>query len=92
MSFDNLPKRTEDIYEMLVEALERIKNLESTQGESPILTRQQTADFFSKGVNTIDNWTKDGTLKAYKVQGTPYYKREELLQVVDNCRIVTLAS
>ena len=52
--------------------------------ESPHLTRRATADFFGISLNCVNDWTRKGILKAYKVGQRTYYKRSELMQVMFN--------
>lgn len=52
--------------------------------ENPHLTRKETATFFGVSLNCVNDWTRKGILKAYKVGQRTYYKRSELLQVMFN--------
>jgi hypothetical protein len=52
--------------------------------ESPHLTRRQTADFFGVSLNCVNDWTRKGILKSYKVGQRVFFKRSELLQVMFN--------
>jgi len=52
--------------------------------ESPHLTRRQAAAFFDVSLNCINDWTRKGILKSYKVGQRTFYRRSELLQIMFN--------
>lgn len=56
--------------------------------ESPHLTRRQTAEFFGVSLNCVNDWTRKGILRAYKVGQRTFFKRSELLQVMFNQKAV----
>jgi len=60
--------------------LKKTLNIESL--ESPHLTRRETAKYFDVSLNCVNDWTRKGILKAYKVGQRTYFKRSELLQVM----------
>lgn len=60
------------------------KSINPESLESPHLTRRQTAEFFGVSLNCVNDWTRKGILKAYKVGQRTYYKRSELMQVMFN--------
>ena len=66
------------------ELLELKNTLNPESLESPHLTRKATADFFGISLNCVNDWTRKGILKAYKVGQRTYYKRSELLQIMFN--------
>lgn len=66
------------------ELMELKKTLNPESLESPHLTRRETANFFGVSLNCLNDWTKKGILKAYKVGQRTYFKRSELLQVMFN--------
>jgi excisionase family DNA binding protein len=55
--------------------------------ESPHLTRRETAKFFGVSLNCVNDWTRKGMIKAYKVGQRTYFKRSELMQVMFNKKI-----
>lgn len=63
------------------------KTLNPDHLESPRLTRRETAKFFDVSLNCVNDWTRKGILKAYKVGQRTYFKRSELLQVMFNQKI-----
>jgi hypothetical protein len=63
------------------------KSLNPDHLESPHLTRRQTAEFFGVSLNCINDWTRKGILKAYKVGQRVFYRRSELMQVMFNQKI-----
>ena len=58
------------------------KTTTETSATLEVLTRFQAADFFHVSVRTIDNWTKEGLLKATKVGGKVYYLKQEILNTL----------
>lgn len=65
--------------------LSELKNVLNPESlENPHLTRKQTSLFFGVSLNCVNDWTRKGILKAYKVGQRTYYKRSELLQVMFN--------
>jgi excisionase family DNA binding protein len=52
--------------------------------ESPHLTRRETAKYFGVSLNCINDWTRKGILKSYKVGQRVFFKRSELLQIMFN--------
>lgn len=66
------------------ELTELKKTLNNESLESPHLTRRETAKYFGVSLNCINDWTRKGILKAYKVGQRTYFKRSELLQVMFN--------
>ena len=76
------------IKEGIKSELSELKNtLNPDNLETPHLTRRQTADFFGVSLNCVNDWTRKGILKAYKVGQRTYFKRSELLQVMFNQKI-----
>jgi excisionase family DNA binding protein len=68
------------------ELTELKKTLNPDHLESPHLTRRETAKFFGVSLNCVNDWTRKGILKAYKVGQRTYFKRSELLQVMFNLK------
>lgn len=60
------------------------KSINPESLESPHLSRKETAKFFGVSLNCVNDWTRKGILKAYKVGQRTYYKRSELMQVMFN--------
>ena len=48
-----------------------------------VLSRKETADFFGVSLVTIHDWVKSGIIKPYKVGKRTYFKRSELMQVIN---------
>jgi excisionase family DNA binding protein len=63
------------------------KTLHPDHLESPHLTRSETAKFFGVSLNCVNDWTRKGILKSYKVGQRTYFKRSELMQVMFNQKI-----
>jgi excisionase family DNA binding protein len=56
---------------------------ESYSDGQDVLTRKETAKFFSVSLVTIHEWTKSGILHPYKVGNRIYFKRSHLMQVLE---------
>lgn len=55
---------------------------ELNQNDKPHLTRKETANFFDVSLNCINDWSKKGILKSYKVGQRTYFKKSECIQVL----------
>lgn len=57
----------------------------SSEKDSPkeIMTRKETAELFSVSMVTIHDWVNSGIIKPYKVGNRTYFKRSELINVMD---------
>ena len=57
----------------------------SSEKDSPkeIMTRKEVAELFSVSLVTIHDWANSGIIKPYKVGNRTYYKRSELISVMD---------
>lgn len=60
----------------------KAKELEANN--KPHLTRKETATFFDVSLNCINDWSKKGILKPYKVGQRTYFKKSECLKVMFN--------
>jgi hypothetical protein len=69
------------------ELTELKKSLNPESLESPHLTRRQTAEFFGVSLNCVNDWTRKGILRVYKVGQRSFYRRSELMQVMFNQKI-----
>lgn len=50
----------------------------------PHLTRKETAQYFAVSLNCINDWSKKGILRPFKVGQRTYFKRSDLLHVMFN--------
>jgi excisionase family DNA binding protein len=57
----------------------------SSEKDSPkeVMTRKETAELFSVSTVTIHDWVNSGIIKPYKVGNRTYFKRSELLSVME---------
>lgn len=71
--------------EELIEAISQ-KIFEKIEGKYPakkeLLTSDETCEFFSFNRTTLWKHTKSGKLKSYGIGNRVYYKRSELVQVL----------
>lgn len=66
-----------------IENLNKVGNANDKDSLKEILTRKETADLFSVSMVTIHDWVKNGIIKPYKVGNRTYFKRSELINVMD---------
>jgi len=52
--------------------------------ENDFLTRKETAQFFKCSLVSIHQWMNDGIIKSYKVGNRTYFKKSELINVVES--------
>jgi excisionase family DNA binding protein len=63
--------------------LKEFKNLiNPPQAEIEYITRQDVAGIFHVSMVTIDNWTRKGRLKAYRIGNRIRYKKAEIDQAL----------
>ena len=55
--------------------------------ENELLTRSEIASLFYISNTTVSEWTKNGTLKVYKMGRRNYYKRTEVMQTLFNSNV-----
>jgi len=66
-----------------LETLSRQLNQQATEPGKELMTRKETSIFFAVSLVTIHDWVKSGILKPYKVGNRTYFKRSELMEVVN---------
>jgi hypothetical protein len=59
-------------------------NKEQRKDEDDFLTRRETAQFFKVSLVTVHSWMKDGIIKPFKVGNRTYFKKSELVNVVES--------
>lgn len=79
---NDLADLIQDGIKMQLSELKKCLNPDDLQ--CPHLTRKQTAEFFSVSLNCVNDWTRKGIIKSYKVGQRTYFKRSELMQVMFN--------
>jgi len=50
--------------------------------EDELLSRQETASYFKISLVTLHEWTNNGTLQSYKIQGRVYFKKSEIIKSI----------
>ena len=58
--------------------------LNPNSSNKPHLTRRETAQFFDVSLNCLNDWSKKGILKPFKVGQRVYYSRQECINVLFN--------
>lgn len=66
-----------------LETLSRELKTQDQQPGNELMTRKECAEFFAVSLVTIHDWVKNGILKPYKVGHRTYFKRSELMEVVN---------
>jgi len=67
-----------------IQELINATNKEQLKDENDLLSRKETADFFKVSLVSIHSWMKDGIIKPYKVGNRTYFKKSELITVVES--------
>jgi hypothetical protein len=71
---DFLSQLKEVIAEIVAKNSEQMKN----EKHEELLTIEETALYFKKSIDTIDNWSKKGYLQKYGIGNSVYFKRSEI--------------
>ena len=81
------PEKLCDLFDGRIE--EKINSLKENfqPKRQEYITRQETADFFKVDLATIHNWTKKGTLTAYKIGQRVYYKLDEVEDALTKVKV-----
>ena len=66
-----------------IENLNRVNPSNEKDSPKEIMTRKETAELFSVSMVTIHDWVNSGIIKPYKVGNRTYFKRSELINVMD---------
>jgi len=66
-----------------LENLNRFNPSSEKDAPKEIMTRKETAELFSVSMVTIHDWCNSGIIKPYKVGNRTYFKRSELINVMD---------
>lgn len=67
-----------------IQELVNATNKEQVKDENDFLTRKETASFFKVSYVTIHSWMNNGTIKPYKVGNKTFFKKSELIKVVES--------
>lgn len=77
----------ENVREQL-ETLSRQLQKQATEPDNELMTRKACGEFFGVSLVTVHDWTKAGIIKKYKVGTRTYYKRSELMEVVNQSNTI----
>lgn len=66
-----------------IENLNRFNPLSDKDALKEVMTRRETAELFSVSLVTLHDWVNSGIIKPYKVGNRTYFKRSELLSVME---------
>ena len=67
-----------------IQELINATNKEQLKDENDLLSRKETAVFFKVSLVSIHSWMKDGIIKPYKVGNRTFFKKSELINVVES--------
>ncbi|XKX05240.1 helix-turn-helix domain-containing protein [Tenacibaculum maritimum] len=59
-----------------------IKGSSETPKKDKLLTRKQTAEILQISLVTLWSWTKNGTIKAYRIGNKIRYKESEIIEAL----------
>lgn len=74
---------TEGVKTQMQELL-NVSRTEQPNDENEFLTRKETAQFFKVSLVSIHQWMNDGIIKPYKVGNRTYFKKLELVNVLES--------
>jgi len=90
LTFNELP----DAIALLLVKMERLETHIQSQNNADVkeddskdetfLTRKETALFFNISLYTIHDWMRKGIIKPYKAGNRTYFKKAELIEVLNN--------
>jgi hypothetical protein len=86
LKFEDLPKAMEIVLEKLslIELdLESIKKNYQPSTPEELMTRHETATYLKVSLTALWDWNKKGILLSYRIGNRVYYKRSEILGVLD---------
>lgn len=76
----------QELQELILEGVRKEFNKlkEYFQPKEPdeLLTREETAQKLKINLSTLHNWTKNGTLVSYGINGRVYYRNSEIEQAM----------
>jgi excisionase family DNA binding protein len=67
-----------------------IKKVTSSAKEAKYITRKETATLLHISLPTLNEWTKDGTLKSYRIGTRVLYKPDEVMETVTQRNFTTI--
>lgn len=67
------------------EKVEVVKNVQPII-DKDLLTRNEAKDFLKISLPTLNNWTKKGMIKSYGIGGRVYYKKNEILELLEELK------
>ena len=75
-----------DFFSRIEEIIDsRLKNLPAPSGQSPgYLSRDEVADLLKISLPTLNQWSKQGMIKSYKIGNRVLYKKDEIETAVEN--------
>ena len=59
----------------------------ATKNDDTILTREETAKFLRINITTLWNWSKRGILIPFGIGNRVYYKKQEIIDYLENHRL-----
>lgn len=75
---------TETILKGVETQIDDLKKNFTTKDIDSFLTRAEVSELLKINLATVYNWTKNGTLKAYKMGNRTYYSRKEIEETLFN--------
>ena len=74
-----IPLTEEEFQEHLASAIEKaLKNLVPKKAEIEYLTRKETSQRLHISLPTLNEYTKSGKLKAYRISGRVLYRKDDI--------------
>lgn len=86
LKFEDLPKAMETVLEklsLIEQELEAIKKNYQPITPEELMTRHETAAYLKVTLTTLWDWNKKGILLSYGIGNRVYYKRSEIIGILD---------
>ena len=82
----NVEKELQELKTKLLELEER---LDTSQGKE-ILTMKATAEWLKVSRQSLHRWKNEGVIPAYFLGGKLFFKRSEILEIIDAGKITVI--
>lgn len=90
LTLENLPEAVGKLLEKMerIEASLTAQNSKNeqtpSQKDEEFLTRKECASFFNISLYTVHDWMRKGIIKKYKAGNRTYFKKAELIEVLNS--------
>lgn len=65
-----------------------VEKLQGSKNEDVLMTREETAEYLSCGLSTLNRWVNEGRIRCYGIGGRKYFKKSEIEASLELLRIL----